>query len=113
MDRRRDGHQAKFQLLVGAMDAQLWRLCVILVLTTVVSYYYYLRLAWYAWMREPATPTQHEQLHIPLPMRVALLVGAIVVIYLGLFPSSVLELARDSAAGLSAEQPTLLLGTSE
>ena len=40
------GFIAKIYLLRGALDAQLWTLAVILVLTTVVSYYYYLRVGW-------------------------------------------------------------------
>jgi NADH-quinone oxidoreductase subunit N len=97
------GFMAKFQLLLGAMDARLWVLSVILVMSTVVSYAYYLRLAWYAWMREPAQGATPAPIpYIPLAMRLALIVGAAVVIWLGLFPGPVLEFARASVAGLSA-----------
>jgi NADH-quinone oxidoreductase subunit N len=96
------GFMAKFQLLLGAMDADLWRLCVILVLTTVVSYAYYLRLAWYAWMREPAKGEAAEITQTPLPMRLALIAGVAVILWLGIFPGPALELARQSVAGLTA-----------
>jgi NADH-quinone oxidoreductase subunit N len=97
------GFMAKFQLLLGAMDARLWVLSVILVLSTVVSYAYYLRLAWYAWMREPAEGAVPAPIpYVPLSMRLALVVGAGVVIWLGLFPGPVLTFARESVAGLGA-----------
>ena len=94
------GFMAKFQLLLGAVDAQLWILSVILVLSTVVSYAYYLRLAWYAWMREPATGSSPPPVYLPIGMRLALVIGATVVIWLGILPGSVLDLARASAVGL-------------
>jgi len=90
------GFIGKIYLLRGAVDAELWSLSVILVLTTVVSYYYYLRLAWYAWMRDPARADQHQGIVLPLPMRLALVAGAVVVLYLGVFPSGTVELARSS-----------------
>ena len=96
------GFMAKFQLLLGAMDAQLWKLCVILVLSTVVSYAYYLRLAWYAWMREPAVGRSTAEIYVPISMRIALALGAAVVIWLGLFPGPMLEFARRSAADLGS-----------
>ena len=37
---------------------------------------------------------------MPLPMRIALVAGAAVVLYLGVFPSSALELARTSVEGM-------------
>jgi NADH-quinone oxidoreductase subunit N len=95
------GFMAKFQLLLGAMDARLWVLSVILVLSTVVSYAYYLRLAWYAWMREPAPGALPAPVpYVPLSMRLALVIGAGVVLWLGLFPGPVLAFARASVAGL-------------
>ncbi len=96
------GFMAKFQLLLGAMDARLWTLCVILVLSTVVSYAYYLRLAWYAWMREPSAGSSTSSIYLPISMRIALALGAAVVIWLGLFPGPMLEFARQSAADLGS-----------
>jgi NADH-quinone oxidoreductase subunit N len=97
------GFMAKFQLLLGAMDARLWVLSVILVLSTVVSYAYYLRLAWYAWMREPAEgAASAPPVYVPLAMRLALVVGAAIVLWLGIFPGPLLAFARASVAGLTA-----------
>ena len=99
----------KIYLLQGAADAQLWTLSVVLVLTTVVSYYYYLRLAWYTWMREPARADQHDGLFVPLSMRLALAAGVAVVLFLGVFPSGFMEAALTSAQELTGVG-TLLLG---
>jgi NADH-quinone oxidoreductase subunit N len=92
----------KIYLLQGAADARLWTLAVILVLTTVVSYYYYLRVAWYVWMRDPVRVGVHEGLPIPLAVRTALVAGVLVVLFLGVFPSALMDLARDSVTGLTS-----------
>jgi NADH-quinone oxidoreductase subunit N len=96
------GFMGKIYLLQGAVDSQLWTLSVILVLTTVASYWYYLRVAWFMWMREPATEGQHDLVLAPLPMRLALMVSVALILYLGIFPSSALEFARASVHGLGA-----------
>jgi NADH-quinone oxidoreductase subunit N len=95
------GFMGKVYLLQGAADARLWTLAVILVLTTVVSYYYYLRVAWYMWMRAPVREGGHERLVVPLPVRVALVAGLAVVLFLGIFPSSLMEFARESVVTLT------------
>ena len=82
------------------MDSELWALSVILVLTTVASYWYYLRVAWYMWMRDPVAEGQHDLVLTPLPTRVALVASVALVLYLGIFPGETLELARASVQGL-------------
>jgi NADH-quinone oxidoreductase subunit N len=94
------GFMGKIFLLQGAADAQLWTLSVILVLTTVVSYYYYLRLAWYMWMREPVEAGQHDTVYVPLSTRVLLGAAVAAILLFGVFPGPALELARNSAASL-------------
>jgi NADH-quinone oxidoreductase subunit N len=96
------GFMGKIYLLQSATEARLWTLSIVLVLTTVVSYYYYLRLAWYTWMREPAREDQHEGVFVPLATRVALIAGVAVILFLGIFPGTFLELAFDSVQGLAS-----------
>ena len=96
------GFMGKIYLLQGAADAQLWYLSVILVLTTVASYWYYLRVAWFMWMRDPASAGQHDLVITPLPMQLALLACVGLILYTGLFPSSALEFARASVEGLAS-----------
>jgi NADH-quinone oxidoreductase subunit N len=95
------GFMGKIYLLQGAVDAELWVLSVILVLATVVSYYYYLRVAWYVWMRDAAREDQHEGLFVPGVVRVALVTGVVIILYTGVFPGATMELARASVEGLS------------
>ena len=92
----------KIYLLQGAADSQLWVLMSILVLTTVASYWYYLRVAWFMWMRESLSEDQHEGLVVPLPMRLALVACVTLILVLGIFPSAGLDFARASVEGLGA-----------
>jgi NADH-quinone oxidoreductase subunit N len=96
------GFMGKIYLLQGAADARLWTLAVILVLTTVVSYYYYLRVAWFMWMREAPAGGPSEEVFVPTPMRLALIAAVAIVLYLGIFPSATLELARAGVEGLTS-----------
>ncbi|RMH19969.1 MAG: NADH-quinone oxidoreductase subunit N [Gemmatimonadetes bacterium] len=96
------GFMGKIYLLQGAMGAHLVWLSVVLVLTTVVSYGYYLRLAWYMWMSEAPTPDVFHQVRAPISMRIALLAAAALILYLGVFPDAALEMARASVDALTA-----------
>ncbi|GMV04334.1 MAG: NADH-quinone oxidoreductase subunit N [Gemmatimonadota bacterium] len=102
------GFMGKIYLLQGAVDSELWTLSVILVLTTVASYWYYLRVAWFMWMKEPVSGAQHLDAVAPLPMRVALLASVALILLLGIFPSSTLEFARTSVQGLGTLGGSLL-----
>lgn len=95
------GFMAKVYLLLGARDAELWTLSVILVLTTVASYWYYLRVAWFMWMRRASGPETHSGVVVPLAMRVVLVAGVAAILLTGLFPGALLELAHASVAGLT------------
>jgi NADH-quinone oxidoreductase subunit N len=99
------GFMGKIYLLQGAADAEQWRLAVILVLATVASYWYYLRIAWFMWMKSPAKPDQHALVVAPLPMQLALVVSVALVLYTGLFPGAALDFARASVTGLGALVP--------
>ena len=96
------GFMGKIFLLQGAADAELWVLAVILVLTTIASYWYYLRIAWYMWMRSPTTEDQHALVVTPLPMQLALVAAVGLILYTGLFPGAALDFARASVEGLGA-----------
>jgi NADH-quinone oxidoreductase subunit N len=96
------GFMGKIFLLQGAADAELWVLAVILVLTTVASYWYYLRIAWYMWMRGPVSEGQHALVVTPLPAQIALIAAVGLIVYTGLFPGAALDFARASVEGLGA-----------
>jgi NADH-quinone oxidoreductase subunit N len=94
------GFWGKVYLLQAAADAELWSLAVILVLTTIASYWYYLRVAWFMWMKDAASEDQHDLVVTPLPMQLALVACVGLIIYTGFFPGTALEFARDSIADL-------------
>ena len=95
------GFMGKIFLLQGAVEANLWTLAIILVLATVVSYWYYLRVVWFMWMKEAPSPEAHDSIFTPVPMRVALLAGAAAIMLTGIFPGSLLDFATASVAGLT------------
>tara|TARA_Y100000590_G_scaffold470616_1_gene666996 strand:+ start:2620 stop:4116 length:1497 start_codon:yes stop_codon:yes gene_type:complete len=101
------GFMAKIFLLQGALEADLIYLSIILVVTTVISYWYYLRVAWFMWMYETPNIETHSDITIPTPMWLALVLSIVLVVYLGIFPDSALEFARSSIEGLSYIGPNL------
>ncbi len=96
------GFMGKIFLLQGAAEAQLWYLMAVLVLTTIASYWYYLRVAWFMWMKPSASEDQHAFFVVPLPMRIALVASVIVILYTGFFPGAAIDFARESVEGLAA-----------
>jgi NADH-quinone oxidoreductase subunit N len=93
------GFIGKVFILRAAVERGLVALAVILVLASLLSYWYYLRVAWYMWFREP--PAQAlPALAVPTPMKVALIIAAVGVILLGVIPGTLLEAAQNSAAAL-------------
>lgn len=102
------GFIGKMYLLQGAADAELWMLMIILVLSTLASYWYYLRVAWFMWMKDPASESQHSLVFAPLPMRVALFTSVALILYLGIIPGAALEFAHSSVQGLGALGGSLL-----
>jgi NADH-quinone oxidoreductase subunit N len=96
------GFMGKIFLLQGAAESGLFVLLVLLVMTTLVSYWYYLRVVWYMWMREAPGPDAHAAVVAPFPMRVALLVGVALILYLGIFPGVALEMVETSVDSLTS-----------
>jgi NADH-quinone oxidoreductase subunit N len=96
------GFIGKIFLLQGALDSDLWTLAIILVLSTLLSYWYYLRVVWFMWMREAPGPDAHASVFAPMSMRVALFGAAGLVILLGIFPGAFgfLEFVQSSVDSL-------------
>jgi NADH-quinone oxidoreductase subunit N len=82
------GFMGKIFLLQGAVDSGLLTLAIVLVLATLVSYWYYLRVAWYMWMRESTGDDVHLSVFAPLSMRVTLFGIAGLILLLGFFPGA-------------------------
>ncbi|TVP74982.1 MAG: NADH-quinone oxidoreductase subunit N [Gemmatimonadales bacterium] len=99
------GFMAKIFILQGAVESQLWTLAIILALVTVLSYYYYLRVAWYMWMRPGSSEERHVRVWAPIPMRAGIVGVAALLIFLGIFPGGLLDGALDAVQGLAAGVP--------
>lgn len=96
------GFIGKIFILQGAMESHLLYLSIVLVLTTVISYYYYLRVAWYVWMRDAPEGADFGDVPTPMPLRVGLLVAVALILYTGVFPEAVLDMARSGISSIAA-----------
>jgi NADH-quinone oxidoreductase subunit N len=98
------GFIGKVYILRAAVENNLVPLAVVLVLTSLVSYWYYLRMAWYMWFREPGpSAVNAEPIHVSGSMKTALVLAAVLIVLLGVLPNELLDAAEKSAASLSVE----------
>jgi NADH-quinone oxidoreductase subunit N len=93
------GFIGKVFLLRAAVERGLVLLAVVLVLASLVSYWYYLRVAWYMWFRD-AVPGAGAGPEPSTGLKVALATAAVLVLALGVAPGPLLSLAEQSAATL-------------
>jgi NADH-quinone oxidoreductase subunit N len=92
------GFAGKFFIFRAALESRLIWLAIIGVITTVISFYYYLYVIVQMYMREPND--EFADVSVPWSLKVALLVTAAGTIYLGILPTRVLDWAV--AAALNA-----------
>jgi len=94
------GFFGKFYLFKAAMESpQLYWLVVLAVLNSVVSVYYYLRIVVAMYFYDPARPLAPTD---GATMRAGLLLTAVAVVLLGVFPSTFVDWAGPVAAPLAA-----------
>jgi NADH-quinone oxidoreductase subunit N len=107
------GFLGKLYILRAAVEADLSEIAVVLVLSSLVSYFYYLRVIIVMYMRPASSPDAHRDAFLPAPARWATAVAAALVVLL-FFTAGVriggvrgpLDLARGSAASLfGVQQP--------
>jgi NADH-quinone oxidoreductase subunit N len=98
------GFIAKFNVFLAAVERGMIGLAIVLVLTSVVSVFYYLRIPVAMYMREPGI--QQPRLRIDSAEALALLLCAAAVLFFGFFPNDgahalpLLDWARASVAAL-------------
>ena len=96
------GFIGKVYILQSAVSNGLTPLAIVLVMTSLISYWYYLRVVWYMWFREPDAQSVHgEQIQVAGAMQFALTAAAVLVVLLGIIPGGLLDAAQHSAAALS------------
>lgn len=92
------GFIGKLYILRGAIDSGLTVLAVILVLASLISYFYYLRVVIVMYMRPAASDDAHAGMHLSAPAKVALAVAAVALLALFLYPGPLLDAAQQSVA---------------
>jgi len=98
------GFTGKFFMFRAAIDSKLYWLTIIALLNSAASLYYYLRPTVVMYMREPGELKTLSGVEETTPLRIAmatkLVIGAslLAVLYLGIFPSALLDLAEYSSS---------------
>ena len=98
------GFFAKFYVFSAAVKANLIWLTIIGVINSGIGAYYYLRIIVVMYMRESRKEVPVSR--VPIPLSVALRSVCCATIYLGIFPSDVLQFAQDSAQQLVQQSLT-------
>ena len=96
------GFAGKFQIFKAAIDQGYVWLAVIGVLNSVVSLYYYLRIVVVMYMQRPGPLALQTRPPVSLSLYTAIGLSVLGVLYLGIFPSSSIELSLRSVAVLIA-----------
>lgn len=107
------GFIGKLFILLALIRARLDGLAVLLVLASVISLYYYLRVVRYMYMEAPAASGaegKQEALSRSLSLRVAVLMAVALVVLLGLFPTAALTLAQTAGITLTEGGIPILRG---
>lgn len=91
------GFFGKFYIFKAALDSHLVWLTVLGLLNSAVAAYYYLRILVVMYMREPGEATAELEPLSP-GLRAALIIPALGTLFLGIFPTWILEFASKSSA---------------
>jgi NADH-quinone oxidoreductase subunit N len=87
------GFMGKFYLVVAGVSASFWLLVVVLVMTSGIGLFYYLRVVVAMFARQPQTPLATATL--PLSGSLTLAGLTLLLVWLGLLPSPLLEIIRN------------------
>ena len=93
------GFMGKLYLFSAVVQKGYIGLAIIGVLNSVVSVFYYFRIMIYMYMKEPGEEALEPET-VSWPVRAIMVLGAIGVLFLGIFPSPILELAARSTFAL-------------
>lgn len=88
------GFMAKFYIFNGAVRSGLLLLVILAVINSVISAYYYLRVVKVMWFGQPASP---EKVQSSRALQLAVLISSLGVLFIGVYPAPVMELARSAA----------------
>jgi NADH-quinone oxidoreductase subunit N len=94
------GFIGKLYILQAAIEAGQQWLAVVLVLASLISYFYYLRLIIVMYMRPAPSEDAHRGLLMSAPARAAVAFATVAVLLMFFYPAPVLQAAQQSVAGL-------------
>lgn len=96
------GFLGKFYIVAAGASSSVWALIIILVVTSVIGLFYYLRIvvALFSNLPSAAEETPPAPLRLSLLGSYTLVVLALLVLWLGVYPSQILDLIRTAAQGL-------------
>ncbi len=96
------GFVGKFYLFAAGVDGGLWSLLVVLVIGSGIGLYYYLRIV-LQMIKTPDATEAEEKSFIPISMvdNVTLSILAFLLIWLGVFPTSLVEMIKSMSTTLS------------
>ena len=95
------GFIGKLQIFNAALEQGWIWLAIAGILNSALSVYYYLKVVMLMYMKEGATPQGYKHYGAPPSLAlIGLILTALAVIYLGVFPNKVLELATLSVSSL-------------
>jgi len=86
------GFTGKFYIFAGAIEAGYIWLAILGVMNSAVSLYYYLRVIVQMYFRDPEEDFNWVTINVPTAISIA--VSVVGVLYLGLFPNSLMNLAK-------------------
>lgn len=89
------GFVGKFYLVLAGVGAALWALVIILVVTSTIGLYYYLRII-VALFAQPALPQDADSPPLPLPLTgtLTLAILTVLLVGIGVFPAPVIDLIQ-------------------
>jgi NADH-quinone oxidoreductase subunit N len=90
------GFMGKFYVFKSAVDSGLYGLAVVGVLASVVGSFYYVRVVWQMYLRDPG-PVDGAPARLSPPERLAILAAAVATLWIGFFPGALLDLVRRAA----------------
>jgi len=92
------GFMGKFYLLAAGAEASLWVLVIILVLNSAIGLFYYLRVI--VIMSARSSGEGIPAMHLPLAGSMALVILAVLLIWLGVFPGPLIDIIHSMAGSI-------------
>jgi NADH-quinone oxidoreductase subunit N len=92
------GFIGKWYIFTAAVQEGYYWLAIIGVLTSVVSVFFYLRIVVMMYMSEGAPEAETQRPRVSAPAMAGLTLATVAVLYLGVLPTRILDLAMDSIA---------------